>query len=136
MSRSLLLVLLIYGLVLAGLITLRGELLVLALPLLLYLGASLVYRPRAVHLSVDRKIDASRVIEGQPVRVTLSITNLGAPLENLQIGEVIPSGLRVIEGETRVVGGGGAPRRGGGGGKKRRGGGGGGGLGFGGFLGG
>ena len=104
MSRSLLLVLLIYGLVLAGLITLRGELLVLALPLLLYLGASLVYRPRAVHLSVDRKIDASRVIEGQPVRVTLSITNLGAPLENLQIGEVIPSGLRVIEGETRVVG--------------------------------
>ena len=103
MSRAQLLSLLIYGLVLAGLTTLQGALLVLALPLLLYLGAGLINRPTGVRLGVERALDAVRVLEGQPVRVRVTITNRGAPLENLLLEEVVPPGLQVIDGETRGV---------------------------------
>ncbi len=103
MSRSQLLSLLLYGLFLAGLVTLRGELLILALPLLVYLGVGLIYRPTEILIGVERSFDAVRVLEGQPVQVTLAISNRGPALENVLLEEVVPDGLQVIEGETRTL---------------------------------
>jgi uncharacterized protein (DUF58 family) len=102
-SRLLLLSLLIYSLVLAGLATLKGELLALALPLLVYLGAGLLYRPDAPRLKVTRRLSKDRVLPGMPIKITLTVTNEGAQLEEVLLEDVVPPGLRLVEGHPGAL---------------------------------
>ena len=78
MQRWLLLSTLIAGLALLGLGTLRGEMLALAIPLLIYAGAALLDRPAPPQLSATRAFSAQRLASGEPAQVSISITNLGA----------------------------------------------------------
>lgn len=103
MSRLVLLSLLIYGLVLLGLATLRGEVLALALPPIVYLGAGLLYRPRLPRLQATRTLSTAHATPGQPVVVRLAITNEGAPIETLLIEDRIPPSLTVVGGQTRML---------------------------------
>jgi len=103
MQRHLLLSLLVYGLIMVGLTTLRRELVALAIPLLLYLGAGLLYGPRAIHLKAYRTLSADRVPYGQPVTVTLSVTNDGPGLENIWLEDLVPHRLQVIDGAAQVI---------------------------------
>lgn len=102
-SRLLLLSLLVYGLVLAGLVMLKGELLALALPFLVYLGAGLIYRPETPRLKVTRRLSKDRTLPGRPIRITLTVTNEGAGLEEALLEDVVPPGLRLIEGQPGVL---------------------------------
>ncbi len=99
--RALLLGGLIYGLLLMGLITLRGELLALAIPLLLYLSAGLLYGPAPLRLAIARHLSTDRTTPEAPVTVTLTITNEGEPLEQLLLEDLVPPPLRVVEGEPQ-----------------------------------
>ena len=101
--RPLLLSLLIYGLVVLGLASVRGEMIALALPLLVYLGAALLDRPDAPRLSVSRSLSSDRATPGAPVVVSLVITNTGTPLDDLLLEEVVPDGLTVIDGTPSVL---------------------------------
>ena len=56
---------LIAGLVLLGLGTLRGDMLALAIPLLIYAGASLLGRPEPPQLSATRSFSAQRPASGE-----------------------------------------------------------------------
>jgi uncharacterized protein (DUF58 family) len=103
MNRSLLLSILIYGLVILGLATLRGQLLALAIPFVLYLGASLLYGPQKIALTASRSLSTDRMLQGDSVLVTLSITNQGPELEELLLEHVIPAGLALIEGEVGTL---------------------------------
>lgn len=103
MNRSRLLSLLIYALVILGFATLRGQLLVLAIPFMIYLGAGLSFRPGVIRLTAERTLSADRIIQGTPVTTTLSITNQGPPLERLLLEDLIPRGLEVIEGDARTL---------------------------------
>src|SRR5689334_6464245 len=76
MRRWLLLSILIAGLVLLGLGTLRGEMLALAIPLLIYAGAALLGRPEPPQLSATRSFSAQRLASGEPAQVSVSIINL------------------------------------------------------------
>ena len=87
MRRLLLLGSLIYGLLLFGLATRNGGLIALAIPLAIYLGASLFYGPESPRLRVTRILSASRVSQGTPVVVKLSVVNEGARLEEVLIRE-------------------------------------------------
>ena len=97
---------LVFGLLFLGLALLRGELLALALPLLVYLGAGLLGRPEPPRLRVVRTLSADRVRPGEPVTVTLTVENEGPALPELAIVDRVPEGLRV----RAVVGGRGGPR--------------------------
>jgi uncharacterized protein (DUF58 family) len=94
---------LIYALVFVGLAVREGRLLALAVPLAVYLGASILYGPERPKLQVTRSFSRESVATGRPVVVNLSIVNEGAPLEMVFIEDVIPSSIEVIEGASSVL---------------------------------
>lgn len=102
-SRLLLLSLLTYALVFAGLVSLNGGLLALALPGLVYLGAGLLYKPAPPRLAVRRQISTDRASPGTPVTVTVEITNQGQRLEEVVISDRLPAGLQLVEGQAGLV---------------------------------
>ncbi|HET9223093.1 MAG TPA: DUF58 domain-containing protein, partial [Roseiflexaceae bacterium] len=94
---------LVYTLVLVGLATLEGTLLLLALPPLVYLAAGLLDQPPTPSLSVSRSLSSDRVAPGAPVVVTLSVANQGAHLQELLLEDHIPPSLRVVDGLPRLL---------------------------------
>lgn len=101
MLRTFLLALLLYALVVTGLATLRGELLALALPLALYLLGGFLRAPAEPSLEVTRTLSAERVSPGAPVKVTLTLTNTGSGIDEVQVRDHISPALEVIEGSAR-----------------------------------
>ena len=98
MRRILLLGSLTYLLLLGGLATLNREVLVLAIPLLVYLAATLPFGPDGLRLRVVRSVSPDRTVEGIPVTVRLSITNEGSALEQLLVKDLVPPRLKVERG--------------------------------------
>ncbi len=95
MSRTIFLVLIIYALLLTGLATLHGELLGLALLFVIYLLAGFWRAPDKLDLVVQRKLSTERAMPGEDVVVTLEVTNRGADIDELQLADVLPTGLNV-----------------------------------------
>src|SRR5512145_13775 len=100
--RISLLAALIFGLVLFGLVTLNGNVLVLALPLIVYLGAALWFAPERVNVKVQREFNANWVKEGTPVAVRLLIENVGSTVEELLLREQLPRGAELLEGNLNA----------------------------------
>lgn len=101
MTRSFLLGLLAYGLLLFGLATLRGDLIALSVPLVLYLLFGLFRAPQTLDLEVIRHLSAERIAPHQTVTVTLSITNRGDGIDELLVEDILPEGLKVTDGSNR-----------------------------------
>jgi uncharacterized protein (DUF58 family) len=101
MSRTLTLGLLTFFLVILGLSTFNGPLLVLAIPFITYLLIGLWRGPEAIKLEVERRISKERVIPGEAFTVTVKLTNHGAGIEELAISDPIPSFLEIIEGSPQ-----------------------------------
>src|SRR5262245_46363307 len=103
MQRWSLLSILVGGLVLLGLGTVRGEILALALPLLVYAGVALLKQPQAPQLSATRAFSAERVESGTTVIVHLSIVNMGARPATVLLEDLIPQRLALLEGQARML---------------------------------
>jgi uncharacterized protein (DUF58 family) len=91
------------GFVFAGLATLRGGILILVLPILIYLGAGLLRAPAELRLRVTRTLTAERVSPGEPVGVSLIIMNDGPDLDEVTLRDLTPEGLEIVEGDACVV---------------------------------
>jgi len=98
MSRTILLVFLIYALLLASLISLHGELIGLALPFIVYLLVGFWRTSDKLDLVLDRSISTERAMPGEDVKVTLDVTNHGAGIDELLLTDLLPSGLTVRNG--------------------------------------
>ena len=92
-----------YLLLLVGLATLNGKLLVLTLPLLSYLGAAVLSGPRQLRLRATRTISDDRVTQGTSVGIELSLTNDAAALEEVLVEDIVPESLTLTSGESRVL---------------------------------
>lgn len=103
MRRWLLVSSLIAGLVLLGLGTLRGDMLALAIPLLIYAGTALLGRPEPPQLSATRSFSAQRLASGEPAQVSVSIANLGARPTTVLLEDQLPPRLALIEGQPRML---------------------------------
>jgi uncharacterized protein (DUF58 family) len=101
--RLLLLSLLTYSLVLLGMAALNGGVVALAIPLVLYIGAALLYGPIYLNLKTARTLSADRASTGNPVEVRVSVTNQGNQLEELLLEDELPPGLELVEGKTRAL---------------------------------
>jgi uncharacterized protein (DUF58 family) len=101
MSRSLLLSLLTYALLLAGIATVHGEFLALALPLTTYLLVGYLQAPEKIKIEATRHLSAERVLSDSDVDVTVAITNRGSGLEDVLLQDVVPAGLAVRSGSSR-----------------------------------
>jgi uncharacterized protein (DUF58 family) len=103
MRRLLLLVVLVYVLFLWGLGTLNGALLALAVPLIVWVGAALVWGFEKPKLRVSRILGTNRAPKGTPVAVKLSIANEGPLLEELLVEDMLPRGIELVAGESRML---------------------------------
>ena len=77
LSRSLFLSLLTYALLLVGIITLQGELIALALPLVSYLLIGYLQTPEKISFDSTRQLSLERAAPNQEVEVTVTVTNRG-----------------------------------------------------------
>ncbi|HKJ37693.1 MAG TPA: DUF58 domain-containing protein [Anaerolineales bacterium] len=101
MSRSLLLGIITYVLLIAGMATLRGELIALALPFVVYLLTGLIFTPDKIKLDASRHLSTERASPHADVIVTVTITNQGSHLEEVLIDDVLPADLKVRLGQSR-----------------------------------
>jgi uncharacterized protein (DUF58 family) len=101
MPRALFLSLLTYGLLLAGMITVQGSLIALALPLVTYLLVGYLQAPERLDLQATRQLSAERISPDADVDVTVTITNRGSTLEELLLEDRVPAGLSVRSGSSR-----------------------------------
>jgi uncharacterized protein (DUF58 family) len=99
--RPVLLSVLIYGLLLAGLVSLRGELIALAIPFMVYLLHGFWFEPAELDLEIQRKISSDRITPDAEATVSLTVTNRGADIEELALEEKIFPPLTIRSGNTR-----------------------------------
>lgn len=92
-----------YVLVFIGLVTFQGGVVTLAIPLLVYVAATLLFQPPAVKLRVERILSADTLIQRKPVEVTVRITNEGAALDEVTVQDTLPAGMRLTDGKTDVL---------------------------------
>jgi uncharacterized protein (DUF58 family) len=101
MSRSILLSLLTYGLLLTGIATVKGEFIALALPLVTYLIVGYLQAPEKINLEATRHLSVERTSPNSNVDVTVTISNRGSALEEVLLTDVLPVGLSVQSGFSR-----------------------------------
>ena len=101
MNRTLILALLIFLLIFAGLATIQPPILALSFPLIFYLLAGIWQAPERLDLRVERISSAERVLTGNEVTITLKLSNQGKALEEVLLEDQIPDGLVVSDGSKR-----------------------------------
>jgi len=102
-GRFLTLAVLAYMLIFVGLFTLSGGLLVLALPLIVYLTAALLSPAPEILLNLTRIVSAETIPEDTEVTVSLHIVNVGPTLDEVIIEDVLPEGMYLVNGQTRLL---------------------------------
>jgi len=103
MSRVVFIGLLIYLLVFAGLATLRGEFLAMAIPLFFYLAFGLIDRPGTMQLEIHREIVPKWVNSGETFQIHLNVTNRGQDLKEISLQDSVPMNLDILEGSPSLL---------------------------------
>jgi uncharacterized protein (DUF58 family) len=89
---------------LLGVLLRDGRVLSMAIPFFVYAGFALLGAGQALppKLVLERQLSASRAIEGQTVKVTVTLTNTGQPIPWILVVEHLADELSVGEGKTRL----------------------------------
>jgi len=87
--------LLIFTLLLGGISSLRGEVIALVIPLVIYLVLALLRGKDILKLNVERTLSTPHSLPDRPVQVRLTITNQGGDLKEVKISDLIPYGLEI-----------------------------------------
>jgi len=103
MRRNAPLIFLLYALLFTALVSMKGEILALAIPLALYLLSGLWFAPDEINLQIERELSAERVTPNMPVVMTLRITNLGGLLEELFLEDELAPALKIVDGESNFL---------------------------------
>lgn len=93
--------LLVFLLLLIGLATVNSAIILLAFPFFLYLSLSLLAQPQPLQLEVTRTLSEERVPAGQPIQVTIQVTNLGTAVPDLLVQDILPHSVKLTEDENR-----------------------------------
>jgi uncharacterized protein (DUF58 family) len=96
---------LIFGLCVVGVVTLRAEVLALALPLLAYLAFGVWTAPREVQLSARRSLSTDRITQGRPVAVEVEVVLDGPQVEEAHLADQLVGPAHQVEGEPDWSGG-------------------------------
>ena len=101
MSRFLVLTLIAYSLLLAGIVTLHGDMLALSIPFALYLLVGYLRGPENVQLEAPRHLSAERVVPNSEVTITVTVTNRGSDLEEVLLEDIASPTLTIRDGSAR-----------------------------------
>lgn len=94
---------LILVIIVVGLATLNGDVVVLAIPLIVYLLAAIALRPEAVEITVARAFTPDHAPQDTPVTVKLSVLNVGKSVGELAVQDTLPNGVTLLDGKTSTV---------------------------------
>ena len=89
-------------LAIAGVLVRDGRVLAASIPFLLYAGIALVSVSEAKkpQITVERRLSADHIVEGETIDVTVIITNTGPRIPWLGVAERVPRHLEITSGET------------------------------------
>lgn len=82
-------------------VTVRGEFISLALPLVAYLLVGYLQSPEQIRLEAARHLGIERAAPDQSVDVTVTVTNQGTNLQETLVEDLVPAGLTVGSGSSR-----------------------------------
>jgi uncharacterized protein (DUF58 family) len=102
-ARAYLLIFLSFGLLFMGVAMRSGSVIVLAVPLIVYLGMAALNRPEKIELEGQRSLDREKILPGLPVEMRVKVGNLGQPAEELDIEDHLPHGLALQDGELTCL---------------------------------
>lgn len=104
MNRRLMLLALVgYVVLLVGLGTTSGALLLLLVPLVIMMGMGILYAPTGLEVHITRETAVERISEGREIAVTVRLTNRGRPLEEAAIELRPDPALEVVEGDLTMI---------------------------------
>lgn len=90
----------VYTLFLLWMATLQGGLIILALPILVYLAAAVLFAPGEVDFQAKRTIDMDVVNQNAPVSVRLNLRYSGPHADLLLVEDDVPHLLKITQGEV------------------------------------
>jgi uncharacterized protein (DUF58 family) len=88
-------------LILAGIVTVRGEFIALALPFVVYLLAGFLRSPDEIKLEATRHLSNERASPNSDIVVTVTVMNRGSHLEEVLLEDVVPVDLSLRVGLSR-----------------------------------
>jgi uncharacterized protein (DUF58 family) len=102
-SKVLTLILIVFGLLLAALLTRNGDLAWMTLPFLAYLGMGILQAPSAerIRLRAARSVEKSTAGGSASIEVCVTITNQGAAIDQLCLFDPLQIGMDVTAGQIR-----------------------------------
>jgi len=103
MSRLLIVGILIYLLIFAGLGSFNSGLVALSIPLVIYLANALIFSPKQVELDIERQINPKRASPDTLVEIEITVVNAGQDQEEFMIEDKLPPKLEVISGATNLI---------------------------------
>src|SRR5688572_10955949 len=101
MQRFIFLSTIIYSLLLAGLITLQGQLIALAIPFVLYLLYGFYNTTESPSLQIERRFSTERVTPDSDVLISILIKNSGNDIEELYLEDRLSDNLTIRRGSNR-----------------------------------
>ena len=102
-SKVLTLVLVIFGLLLAALLTRNGDLAWMALPFLAYLGMGILRSPSPgkIHLQASRSVKTTAAGEAATVEVSVTVSNQGEAIHQLCLSDPLQPGMQLTGGQLQ-----------------------------------
>jgi uncharacterized protein (DUF58 family) len=96
-----LLIVLILGFILTGLLSVNNGPILLTIPLLVYLGIAVFFKPRETLLKVSRELSTHDASLGKPIEIKVHISNDGEKLEEVLLSDYVqgPRSLQVSHGK-------------------------------------
>ena len=90
-----------FGFVLVGLISVNNGPILLAIPLLVYLGAAVLFKPKELQLKVSRELSTHDASLGKPIEIQVHIHNEGDKLEEVFLSDYVqgPRSLNISKGK-------------------------------------
>lgn len=99
-NKTLVIVFLICGSILSALILRNGELLLIAIPFLVYLIVGILQAPGDLSLTANRVIDKASVIAEEPFETRIVVRNQGSGLVNLSLDDTLFPSMTILEGKV------------------------------------
>ena len=103
MPRLLVLTLVLSITLIAGLASVSGDMLSLAVPLLLFMSASFYWRPETLTVDVDRSLESDRVGPQDEVGLALTLRDQTGTLEDVLVNMPMPEGLQQTKGSREFL---------------------------------
>lgn len=99
-SKSLFIFVILFGIIIATLISRNGEIAILTIPFIVYLCVGLLKFPTSTNLRATRTLGKNSITVMEKGRIALEIINEGESLGNVHVVDTVLPGAKIIDGRS------------------------------------